>query len=325
MRLSQLVDLPYVGLTPMEISKRVWLIDFPLRTYGEHNGKKNVLTFEFYGLMFSLLANQPFTLVRFTDGSTYTYVQEGSEFHGLYFYESAKSPAFSKLVYGTADAFVATNNVLKSFSEQSDRLIISWSCTAPINAQSVLSQIAVGSDVATSTIITLAGNDVAITSGQTITWRLNLFEPILKNFGYVLYGLLSASAPTGVVDLSGTSHDVRTNDYETKVATGNPKVQFGTSNNPFSFDDYAITNPIETTPEIAKYEASDYKYIAVVFTCHIVPANDTDIYEIGIVRTLYDSGGNTYDALLTRMVLSEPITLYGGKTNVIFIRLLAKE
>jgi len=323
MRLSQLVNLP-IEKTPRTIGKRIWLVDFPIKTYGLINERKNVLTYNFYAILFAILTGQPQTVVGYIDGNTGEFNCKGGSTRILAFYTTAKSPSFSKLIYGAPDGYISKENVLLSFTEQSDRLVLSMSGVAPKDAQSFVSVFGVGT---TSGIIVtaIAGKDILISAEQTVTWRLNLFEPILKNTGYILYGIASYSNPTGVLDISGTSHDVRTSNDTLVFATGTVKVQFGTSNTPFSFDNYMITDPIETTPSITKYVASDYKYIFLILTCYITPTSDTDIYEIGLVRTLYDSAGNTYDALLARMVLSTPITLYGNKTNVVLIRLLAKE
>jgi len=325
MRSGYLSGIP--NIAPQLIDKRTWLVDVPLKPIGIINGKRNLLIYNFYAILHSILTGRSggYTVYAFVDGSAHTYACRGT-YGGsaLRLWTTAKSVAFSKVNYGLADAQTEFGTSTVTIDELSDRVRVNISAVLPITGNSVILIIRFGTS-SNYYAPAIAGKDIAFSVDQTITWRLNFFEPLVRNLAYIFFGLLSDTDPTGILDLAGTSHDVRTSAEGTSFATGVCKVHFGTSNAPFSFDNYAITDPIEVTPKVTAIVDDGLKYILTILTSYVVPASDTDIYEIGIVRTLYDTAGNTYDALLARIVLSTPITLHGGKTNVVILRLLAKE
>ena len=323
MRSGYLNGIP--NITPQLIDKRTWLLDVPITPIGMINDKRNLLLYNFYAMLYAILSGTGHAVYSLVHGDKYTY-GSGSSYRGVAIYEwtTAKSIVFSKVVLGSYDDNINFGIPTVTIEELSDRIRVNVSGVATISGNSL----AIGTSIGTSSnyyVIAIAGKDITYSVDQTITWRLNFFEPLLRNLAYIFFGLLSDTDPTGILDLTGTSHDVRTSVDGAKFATDVCKIHFGTSNAPFSFDNYAIVDPIEVTPKVTAIVDDGLKYILTILTSYVVPASDTDIYEIGIVRTLYDTAGNTYDALLARIVLSTPITLHGGKTNVVILRLLAKE
>jgi len=164
---------------------------------------------------------------------------------------------------------------------------------------------------------------VTIAKDQTVTLRINIFEPWTKNMGYLLGGVLTDQNLLGLVDTGGNTHDIRANDHNSNVVAGATRIVIGTGTNPFSFDDYYLESMTEIPTSRGFLVASDYSYALAYWTSSYVPPSEMTISEIGLVQSLYSSDGSTYDALMCRIVLSEPITLVPNKTNFIMIRLLA--
>jgi len=318
------VVIPYcekdeLGIVPRQVYKRSWLIDILPSFKGYVNGKPNKLLFNFYSYVTTFLHNSGKTVVK-TDGSTTAWGNWGCDRLRLYVGQDTEPVSFNDytLVSSETKYFKTL-----SFEILSDRMRVNGQWVSDGAYKSLAWYLDQGphdnvyrNGIINKILVTIAEN-------QTVTVRINIFEPWTKNMGYLLGGLLTKQNLLGLVDTGGNTHDIRANNPAVNVVAGASRIVIGTGTNPFSFDDYYLESMTEIPTSHGFIYPSDYSFALAYWTSSYVPPSEMTISEIGLVQELYSSDGSTYDALMCRIVLSEPITLVPNKTNFIMIRLLA--
>jgi len=319
------VVIPYcekdeLGVVPRQVYKRTWLIDILPSFKGYVNGKPNKLVFNFYSLVTTFLHASGKTVVK-TDGSTTTWLLRGTYASQITVGQDTEPVSFNDY---TLVSYAYKGYKTRSFEILSDKMRanLQWVSDGAYKSVAwILDQGTGGTSVYRFGIL----NKVLVTvaKDQTVTIRINIFEPWTKNMGYLLGGLLTDKNLLGLVDTGGNTHDIRASDHNSNVVAGASRIVIGTGVNPFSFDDYYLESMTEIPTSYGFIVASNRSYALTYWVSPYVPSTEMTITEIGLVQKLYSSGGSTYDALMCRIVLSEPITLIPNKTNFIMIRMLA--
>jgi len=304
-----------LGIIPRQVYKRSWLIDILPSFKGYVNGKPNKLLFNFYTLVLRYLHNSTRTYLK-TDGGYAGWEGEGCRVTQLVVGQDTEPPSFNDYtLVSSASKYLNP----RTFEILSDRMRVNGQWVSDGSYKSI----AWGFGNGGSSYGLLNKILVTIAKDQIVTLRINIFEPWTKNMGYLLGGLLTDQNLLGLVDTGGNTHDIRASDNNVSVVAGASRIVIGTGVNPFSFDDYYLESMTEI-PTLCGYRyPSDYSFVLGYWASSYVPPTEMTINEIGLVQSLYSSDGNTYDALMCRIVLSEPITLVPNKTNFIMIRLLA--
>jgi len=316
------VVIPYcekdeLGIIPRQVYKRSWLIDILPSFKGYVNGKPNKLLFNFYSLVATLLHRTSRTLIKY-DGGTTTWLYNGTNSSRIAVGQDTEPPSFNDYVLVSLHLL---DPIARSFEILSDRMRVNHQYTSDGSYKSIGWWLSLGTDVNRGGYL----NKILVTiaKDQTVTARINIFEPWTKNMGYLLGGLLNDQNLLGLVDTGGNTHNIRASDQNNPVVAGASRIVIGTGTNPFSFDDYYLENMTEIPTSRGFVYPSDFSYALAYWVSSYVPPSEMTITEIGLVQSLYSTDGNTYDALMCRIVLSEPITLVPNKTNFIMIRLLA--
>ena len=314
------VVIPYcgkdeLGIVPRQVYKRSWLIDILPSFKGYVNGKPNKLLYNFYSLVTTYLHNSGKTMKCYS-GAVVSWTTNGCQITQLNLGQDTEPVSFNDY---TLVSRVSKDWSVKSFEILSDRMRISGQWVADNSYKSVAWFFCNGANpkgILNKMLVTIAED-------QTVTVRINIFEPWTKNMGYLLGGLLTDQNLLGLVDTGGNTHNIRANNENASVVAGATRIVIGTGTNPFSFDDYYLESMTEIPTSYDFIVGSGYSYALAYWVSSYVPPTEMTINEIGLVQSLRSTDGGTYDALMCRIVLSEPITLVPNKTNLIMIRLLA--
>jgi len=310
------VVIPYcekdeLGIIPRQVYKRTWLIDILPSFKGYVNGKPNKLLYNFYALVATFLhrSGKP---VRKLGGDVTDLDYNGTWISKLVAGQDTEPPSFNDY---TLVSYAWKEFNVRTFEILSDRMRINGQWVSDGNYKSIAWHR--NPEIIVNKVL------ITIESGQTVTMRINIFEPWTKNMGYLLGGLLTNQDLLGTVDIGGNTHDIRAGTEDIPLVATASRIVIGTGVNPFSFDDYYLESMTELPTSHGFLYPSDYSYALAYWVSSYVPPTEMTISEIGLVQSLYSTDGNTYDALMCRIVLSEPITLVPNKTNFIMIRLLA--
>lgn len=151
----------------------------------------------------------------------------------------------------------------------------------------------------------------------------------IANNGLSNIGTGNKMSPTAIVDTSGTSRNfVLNSQYATLNADilsnldirRNLKLVFGTGSTEETADDYALASKINTfaaysTETQASFDSA-FKTVFIVTAINNSGSSIT-VSEVGLEKTLYTNTSDkdeSHSFLMTRMVLTEPVTIPSGSS-----------
>jgi hypothetical protein len=144
-------------------------------------------------------------------------------------------------------------------------------------------------------------------SGYNVYYDVILKAPFLNNSAYYVLGLLT-NTNQDLVDRAGTTFTARTSvDFQ----SGGLFLIIGTSNSPFDFATYDLTNPVILT-SIGSLFYSVRSYVMYIVSGAIRLSAMLSIGEIGFAQNIYDTGGYLHGTLLGRIPLTTPISRSAG-------------
>lgn len=145
-------------------------------------------------------------------------------------------------------------------------------------------------------------------AGYNVYYDVVVRSPFLKNFAAYLFGLLSETNQT-LVSRAGASYAARTT---SDANSGGAYTLVGTSNAPFSFDQYELTNPLVLTSFFNLYWSYRSYVMGIASGATRLPSAMT-IAEVGVAQRIYDTAGALKDTLLLRIPLESPISKEDGE------------
>lgn len=142
-------------------------------------------------------------------------------------------------------------------------------------------------------------------------------KSFLKNFALLLYGIATYTNPSGMKDINGSTFTLRIT-AETVQA---PRIlAIGTSDTPISTEDYTLTNYTEITTIQNEEEYTSYAVINVIGSRGTLTTETWK--EVGLVSTLYDTGGVARKTLLARDIFPQPVVLEPGDFIIVAYRIV---
>jgi len=315
------VQLPKKPLDAYEFDKTIHLVDIPLyRTViGHINGRRNVLTFNFWALMFGILGDFNAGGAVNTGGASYTLRTSGRVDYGA-----------ASLVYGSDStpeaqnqyklgSYVGSISTSISLGALSDRNRITLSGVVPGNAYElgIYQQFYEYSGSYAYTTM-LARKAMFVPANSSVNWYIDFLYPWIQNMAVLMYGLLRYADVSGAVDDAGNSYVVRTSG---DVNAGAVRLRLSSSQYSWSPTLTRIRSDLEATLYLTY---ANYQSVVHLFmTGIVIPSSDLTVNTIALVQPLYDSSGSTRYTYLAVIPLSSPITFYGGRANTVVIRLMA--
>ncbi|MCQ5337288.1 MAG: hypothetical protein NO475_03725 [Candidatus Methanomethylicia archaeon] len=144
-------------------------------------------------------------------------------------------------------------------------------------------------------------------SGYNVYYDVIVKAPFLDNLAYYLFGLLSDTNQNlkrrdGTVVTARTSGDANASTLYLFI---------GTSNTPFSFDQYDLTNALALT-SVHYFTWSRSTYVMIILSGAVRLATSMTIGEVGFAQRIADIGGYLNEVLLGRIPLSTPISKSAG-------------
>lgn len=136
-------------------------------------------------------------------------------------------------------------------------------------------------------------------------------------------------SPTAIVDTSGTPRNFALNSQYSSVNSDilsnldirrNLKLVFGSGSAEEAADDYALASKINTFAAYnTETQASFDSAFKTVFIATVINNSGSNITvsEVGLEKILYTDPGNkdeSYSFLMTRIVLTEPVTIPSGSS-----------
>jgi len=319
-----IIAIPYCEVNefkeimPRQVYKRTWLIDIIPKTSirGMCNGKPNRIVNGFYRVMRAILHHVNTEAINLDSGTTKTIEARTCTVEpvkGVLSQDTAE-PQFSNSVVSNASFF---STEVQTYEFLSDRLRLNAQWTSNGNYSSVGVYFNVY-----SALPLLARSLVSVSVDQVVTYSIDFFEPWTKNFFLFWAGLWLDRNVSGLVDTSGATRDLNSG-ADTDFKGCGAQIAIGAGTNPFSFDDYTLTN-MDVLPTDYVYKVgTNSSFILIAFISKYIPSSDITITEIGLVQKYKATDGNLYEYLICRMLLTEPITLIANKSNVLIVRILA--
>jgi len=233
------------------------------------------------------------------------------------------------LIYGTGTTpetftdwklanYVGSIGTSITISYQTDRTRITLSGTLTATATELgISQSLY--DAAGPSRTTLLGRITGSWStNQAVTWNIDFLSPWVRAVGDLMYGTLTKANVT-MVEISGSSFTARTSG---DPQSGSAYLMASSDVISWSPSLYVMSNAFSLNNYYADLLYT--RYIRGTFIHGLyAPAADTTVNTIGLYFPVYDTSGNTHITCVLVQPLSSPITLYGGKNNLIVLRIIA--
>ena len=146
-----------------------------------------------------------------------------------------------------------------------------------------------------------------------VVHRLCFYQPWLRNIAAMFGALLCYCSSMQAKDLSGNVFNIKNSSFVQSQA----KILLGYGTNPFSFDDYQLTDPVELDTLINAVDGGTF-YTIHIYAFYTPPADET-IYEVGLKIGVTDTGGAGHDVLILRHVNPNGYPLRGGTEYMIEI------
>jgi len=320
--LNELMHVPilYRPYKPVEVRRRLWLIDIPLGINGYLNGKKNLLVFNFWKIIFGLIRDSN-VAVKDVTGDIETLVTSGSlagELCYLPYGTGTKSPELPDYDLESRTGWITTPSVTVGISGMDS--VVSVSATIP-DTSSELGIIANLKNTSGYVQRILISRIVTtVYADQGVNYKLVFSMPWLYNFALWWYGLLAKADADGVRDTTGASFTLRsTGDAQ----SGAVSMQIDESEVSFSPDLYALPAPTTINTSLIVDESPDRSYIVIWIVGSYKPTTTMDVKTLGLIQDLYDTNGTLHTTLLFTYPLETPITFDADRLNMVVIRIVA--
>jgi hypothetical protein len=305
----------YVFFEPYEYDRGIYIVDVIDSIQGVVNGRKNVLTSNFWAYLLGVIRDTTPSDVLETGGNArslnaVTDVNYGS----------------ARIDYGTGTTQeYFTQNALASrvgsitttitMAILNDRGRVTLSGTLPASA----SELGIVQSLALATTgnsdFLLARKVGSWASGSGVNYYVEFLNPWVQGITTLFYGLFrNADVPMTRID--GTSFTARTSG---DVNSGSSYLVG--SRDPFSWSPnlYAIPNAFSISTYYTDYLSSRYLR-GVIYTGIINPSSDIQLTALGLYQGIFDVGGATHTACLLAYPLS--LTLYASRNNLVMLRIL---
>jgi len=314
------IAIPRRPLDSYEYDKYIHIVDIPLKDtiIGHIDGKRNILVFNFWALMFGLLMNRSVDGLVDTGGEGYTVRSSGdTQFGSAY------------LVYGTGTTpEVFTQNALvaysgsistsRTFGQLSDRNRITLSGVVPADSQEigVYQPLYDPNSIYHTTM--LARKQMSISANKTVNYYIDFLMPWGYNWALLMYGILSEANVSGAIDVNNASYTLRSSG---DVNAGPARIRV--SKTAYSWSP-SLTN-ISYDLELSTYWwLANYRSVVYLFLVGLAtPSSDLSVNTIALIQSLFDTAVTAHDTYVLILPLSSPITLYAGRANLIFLRFVA--
>jgi len=305
----------YVFFEPYEFDRGIYIVDVIDSIQGIVNGKKNVLTSNFWAYILGTIRDVNAGDVIDTGGRVII-IRTSNNANG----------GSARIDYGTGTTpEYFTQNVLVSRSGSitttitmailNDRGRVTLSGTLPASASELgVAQIMINPDGYTFDVL-LARKTGSWASGSGVNYYIEFLNPWVQGMTSLVYGLLrDADVPMtridGVLFVARTSGDVNAG---SSYLVG--------SKDPFSWspDAYAIPNAFSISTYYTDYLGSRYLR-GVLYTGIINPTTDIQLTALGLYQGIFDNGGATHTVCLLAYPLS--LTLYASRNNLVMLRII---
>jgi len=295
--------------TPIEIRKGHYVIDIPVKEtiIGHVNGKRNLLNYEFWTLVFYLISGNNICFP-YNCNNACNNPCTGSGF--LEYGFGTESSTFS---------MVSLQNLGGSIPEQitlgtlSDRSRITYFGGLPSNLSQSATEIGItvnfGYGGCTPLIGRLTGSFAPAT---TVSYYVDFLEPWTYNMASLIYSYIVCTYST-VITTSGSSESLVGWDQN-----GYNKIGMATligSENQYTWEPgiYSITQDVSFGTSHSVVIQNTYAYDYIIGT--VTPSETITIETLGLVAS---------NILLLVLPLSSPITLNAGQSNTVSLRLVAE-
>jgi len=320
--LNELMHVPplYRPYRPIEVRRRLWLIDIPTTIKGYLNGKKNLLTFNFWHILYGLLRDANVG-VRNTLGDAYTLRTSGSlpqDNCHLIFGTGTKTPELSDYRLESPAYVIYSPTV--TVGVLGNESIVSVSAVASETTSEVGVEGRFYDTGGSGRSILLSRIVTTIYANQGVNYKFVFSMPWLYNLALWWYGLLAKVDADGVRDTTGTSFTLRSTGG---AQSGAVAMQVDESEVEFTPDLYALPAPTTISTGMSVQYPGDYSYIVIWIIGSHKPTTTMSVKTIGLIQDLYDVNGTLHTTLLFAFPLETPITLDADRLNIIVIRLVA--
>jgi len=310
---------PRRPLDSYEYDKYIHIVDIPLKDsiIGHIDGKRNLLICYFWALMFAIMNDTNLTFVN-TSGISYGLRSSGDMNRGSAYlvYGSGVSPEI--FYQNSLVSYSGSISTAVSFGQLSDRNRITLSGIAPDNAQEIgIYQVLIDVNNSSQTTM-LARKVIYVPKGKAINYYIDFLMPWSYNWALLMYGILLDANVSGAIDADGNTYTLRSSG---DVNAGVVRMRLSTTLYSWSPSLTNISYVIEppTYRFLGHYTSYEYLFLLGATT----PSSDISINTISVVQSLYDTGGVGHDTYILILPLQTPITLYAGRVNIIFLRLIA--
>jgi hypothetical protein len=300
-----------------EYDKGIYVIDVQ-DIKGYVKGEEDLLNSNWWAMLLGLLRDSNVGDAVDQSLSAYTLRTQSTPTYGaayLIYGTGATPETFTDWKLANYVGNIATSITI---SYQTDRTRITLSGTLSATATELgISQILY--DASSYSHTTLLGRKTGSWStNQAVTWNIDFLSPWVRAIGDIMYGN-HVRANVTMVEISGSSFTART------------------SNDPQPGSAYLVASSdvISWSPSLYvmsnAFNLNSY-YTDLLFTRYIrgtfihgmyAPAADTQVNTIGLYSPVFDASGNVHITCVLVQPLSSPITLYGGKNNLIVLRIIA--
>jgi len=304
--------LQYKLLEPIQLSKGVYVINVPVNKMiqGIVNGRKNMLVYNFWGLVFGLLAKQVNPQM-FVSGHTVNAVG---------------GPAYLEYGTGTSQTTFGMNGLQSASGSISTQLTIATlSDRTRISAVGVLPASAYEIGLFENMSFPAWGSSYPVMFGRvtgtfnantTITYYVDFLNPWTQNMAQLVFSFFtstsSSSANVNVVDVTGTKQSVAWNSYN------NPAVLIG-SQNTYTWSPTIYSVSQDVTFSTNHNFQFNQNYVVDYILGTYQPSSQISIQTLALIQ---EYGG--YNLLLLVLPLSSPITLVPNQQNFVYLRLVAQ-
>jgi len=301
----------------MSRSRRVVEVETGFGVRGEVDGEENTVLANMYAVLMGLLleANVAGVVVD-TGGATITLRTAGDVSAGVY-----------DLCYGTGTApeslpdYTLTGltcvTPTRAYTEADSETYIVATHTPGAAFSEVGIRGALYDTAGNTRPILLTRKVMSVAAGREVRARIVVGRPWVRSFWRLLNGVLTnTNQPArniGGVDITlRSSGDVNAGPVRL-IYTGQPVT--------WSPDLYSLPGAIELPTE--RYTVWDRRFLMLSLIGRITPPEPVTIRALGLVQSLFDTGGTAHDVLLAAYPLPEPATLEANKAYSIMWRLVA--
>jgi hypothetical protein len=289
----------------------VALVDLDEAVYGLVGGRaRNTLVFNFWSVLFGLLVNGDSGTVDTGGNSRLIRTSADANYSAgcVVFGTGSSMPDFSQYKLDGRNTALEGTTISPTMTVEADKVRVRWGRVSA-GALSEVGLYAYLYDTGGTSREIMMGRALLSVpgSGYNVYYDVIVKAPFVKNLASLILGLVNNS-DQNVVNRAGATVAARTSG-DVNAAAMYPYV--GTSNAPFSPNDYELTNPL-TLYSTTYYTYSSLSWAMVIVTGAARLASDMSIGEVGVAQPIYSSAGALMDVLWLRIPLSTPISKGAG-------------